>query len=57
MLLLPECPEIEIIILPSEDAPEGAGEAGLPNVAPALANAIFDMTGKRPRSLPMSLDI
>jgi isoquinoline 1-oxidoreductase subunit beta len=56
MLLLPECPEIEVIILPSEDAPEGAGEAGLPNVAPSLANAIFDMTGKRIRSLPFSFD-
>lgn len=56
MLLLPECPEIEVIVLPSEDAPEGAGEAGLPNVAPSLANAIFDMTGKRIRTLPFSLD-
>jgi isoquinoline 1-oxidoreductase subunit beta len=56
MLMLHECPEMEIIVLPSEDAPEGAGEAGLPNVAPSLANAIFDMTGKRIRTLPFSLD-
>lgn len=56
MLLLHECPEMEIIVLPSEDAPEGAGEAGLPNVAPSLANAIFDMTGKRIRSLPIDLN-
>ena len=56
MLTLDETPEMEIIVLPREDAPEGAGEAGLPNVAPSLANAIFDMTGKRIRTLPLSLE-
>lgn len=56
MLTLGETPEMEIIVLPSEDAPEGAGEAGLPNVAPSLANAIFDMTRKRIRTLPLNLE-
>jgi isoquinoline 1-oxidoreductase subunit beta len=56
MLTLGETPEMEIIVLPSEEAPEGAGEAGLPNVAPSLANAIFDMTRKRIRTLPLNLE-
>jgi CO/xanthine dehydrogenase Mo-binding subunit len=56
MLRMSECPEIVTYILPSEDAPEGAGEAGLPTVAPALANAIFDLTGKRIRKLPLDMN-
>jgi isoquinoline 1-oxidoreductase beta subunit len=55
MLLLNECPQLEIIVMDSDDPPEGAGEAGLPGVAPALANAIFALTGKRIRSLPFKL--
>jgi len=54
-LLLNECPQLEIIVMDSDDPPEGAGEAGLPGVAPALANAIFALTGKRIRSLPFKL--
>jgi len=56
MLMLDECPEIEVTVIKSEDPPEGAGEAGLPTVAPALTNAIFELSGKRIRSLPFSLD-
>lgn len=48
-----DCPEIITYILDSDAPPDGAGEAGLPTVAPALANAIFNLTGKRIRKLPI----
>jgi isoquinoline 1-oxidoreductase beta subunit len=50
-----QCPEIETFIVDSDAAPDGAGEAGLPTVAPALVNAIYDLTGKRIRKLPIDL--
>ena len=56
MLEMGECPEIEVIVIKSEDPPEGAGEAGLPTVAAALANAIFSLTGRRLRTLPMKFE-
>ena len=55
MLRMDQCPEIETFILKSEAPPDGAGESGLPTVAPALANAIFDLTGKRIRKLPIDI--
>ncbi len=55
ILKINQCPEIETIILESEAPPDGAGESGLPTVAPALANAIFDLTGKRIRKLPIDM--
>lgn len=57
LLKLSQCPEIETHILPSTAEPDGAGESGLPTVAPAVANAIFDLTGKRLRNLPLSLEL
>jgi isoquinoline 1-oxidoreductase beta subunit len=56
MLALGECPPIEVSIVDSDAPPMGVGEAGLPTVAPALANALFDLTGERLRSLPFSLN-
>lgn len=56
MLQLHECPEIEVHVVKNNDAPEGAGEAGLPSVAPALTNAICNLTGKRIRELPFDIN-
>jgi isoquinoline 1-oxidoreductase beta subunit len=54
-LRINETPEIEVVIIESDDAPTGVGEPGLPPVAAAVANGIFSATGKRLRSLPLKL--
>ena len=46
----------EIHIIDSTEEPGGVGEPGLPPIAPALCNAIFNLTGKRLRNLPINLD-
>jgi len=38
---LEECPQIEVYVMDNAEHPAGAGEPGLPKVAPALINAIF----------------
>ncbi len=53
MLRIHQTPEIQVEVVQSEDLPTGIGEPGVPVVAPALINAIFDATGKRFRSLPL----
>ena len=55
LMRIHEMPIIETHILPSEENPTGTGEPALPSVAPALANAIFNLTGQRIRTLPMDL--
>src|SRR4030095_10747491 len=47
-----EAPVIDVHIVPSTEAPGGVGEPGTPPLAPALANALFALTGKRVRRLP-----
>jgi isoquinoline 1-oxidoreductase beta subunit len=46
---------IETHIVPSTEPPEGMGEPGLPPLAPAVAGAVFALTGQRLRSLPLKL--
>jgi isoquinoline 1-oxidoreductase beta subunit len=53
MLRINEMPKIEVHIVNSEHEPGGIGEASVPPIAPAVANAIFAATGKRIRSLPI----
>ena len=55
VLRLPQAPLVETVIIKSAEPPEGIGEPGLPPIAPAVANAVFKLTGKRLRSLPLRL--
>jgi isoquinoline 1-oxidoreductase subunit beta len=48
-----EAPEIVVEILPSEEAPTGVGEPGLPPLAAAVANGVFAATGVRLRRMPL----
>jgi isoquinoline 1-oxidoreductase subunit beta len=53
VLRMSEMPKVEVHILPSMQAPGGIGEPGTPPIAPAVVNALFALTGKRLRSLPI----
>ncbi|TMH27347.1 MAG: xanthine dehydrogenase family protein molybdopterin-binding subunit, partial [Betaproteobacteria bacterium] len=48
-----DSPQIEVHLVPSTRAPSGVGEPGVPPLAPALANALFVLTRKRLRELPL----
>jgi isoquinoline 1-oxidoreductase beta subunit len=47
-------PQVAVHIVPSADPPTGVGEPSVPPIAPALANAVAALTGKRYRSLPFA---
>jgi isoquinoline 1-oxidoreductase beta subunit len=53
MLRLRDAPSIETWIVPSSAPPTGVGEPATPPLAPAVANALFALTGQRLRSLPL----
>ena len=53
VLRINQMPKVEVHILPSTEAPGGIGEPGTPPLAPAVVNAIYAVTGKRLRSLPI----
>lgn len=53
-LRMPQCPPVTVRILQSGGPIRGIGEPGLPPAAPALANAIFALTGTRHRRLPLN---
>jgi isoquinoline 1-oxidoreductase beta subunit len=55
LMRIAEAPRaIHVEVLASDGPPCGVGEPGVPPVAPALANAIFALTGTRARALPLS---
>ncbi|MCX6131167.1 MAG: molybdopterin-dependent oxidoreductase, partial [Proteobacteria bacterium] len=49
-----QMPATEVYFVESQDAPTGLGEPGLPPIAPAIANAIYKLSAKRIRTLPIS---
>jgi isoquinoline 1-oxidoreductase beta subunit len=53
LLRMNEIPEMEVHIVPSKEEIGGIGEPGLPPIAPALANAVFQASGIRVRRLPL----
>ena len=55
MVKLADAPRIETFLVPSTRSPGGVGEPGTPPLAPALANALFALTGKRLRELPLGV--
>ena len=55
MVLAAAAPHVSTWIVPSERPPAGVGEPGVPPVAPAVANALFSLTRRRQRSLPLVL--
>ncbi len=54
VLRMRDVPEIHTRLIATDNPPTGMGEVGVPSVAPAIANAVFKLTGKRLRQLPMS---
>ncbi len=48
-----DSPVVEVYIVPSKEPPSGVGQEAVPPIAPAVANALFALTGIRARSLPL----
>jgi isoquinoline 1-oxidoreductase beta subunit len=53
MVTLSQAPAVETHIVSSTRHPAGVGEPAVPPLAPAVANALFALTGKRLRALPL----
>jgi len=53
MVRMDHAPEIHVEIIKSNDKPTGVGEPGVPVIAPAILNAIYNATGKRYYTLPL----
>lgn len=55
VLRIHQMPEIEVHIVPSAEPPTGVGEPGTPPIAPAVANALFALTGQTFDRLPIQI--
>ncbi|HEU5042438.1 MAG TPA: xanthine dehydrogenase family protein molybdopterin-binding subunit [Gemmatimonadales bacterium] len=56
VLRMPEMPAIEVHIVPSTEPPTGVGEPGVPPIGPAVASAVFALTGRPVRKLPIRVE-
>jgi isoquinoline 1-oxidoreductase beta subunit len=54
LVTMASAPQVETWIVPSQREPGGIGEPGVPPLAPAVANALFFLTGQRHRRLPLA---
>jgi isoquinoline 1-oxidoreductase subunit beta len=52
-LRISDMPKVEVHVVPSTADPTGVGEPGVPPAGPAVANAVYQLTKQRVRSLPM----
>jgi isoquinoline 1-oxidoreductase beta subunit len=55
VLRMDKMPKIEVHVVKSTEKPTGIGEPGVPPLAAAISNAIFALTGKRVRKLPIRM--
>jgi isoquinoline 1-oxidoreductase beta subunit len=53
--VLRDSPEVTVELLESEEEPGGVTELAVPTAAPAVANALFSLTGVRLRALPLTI--
>lgn len=56
LLRMSDMPEVEVVIVPSTEAPTGIGEMGVPPIAPAVANAVAAASGIRVRHIPITAE-
>lgn len=54
ILRMAETPNIQVEVINNPPLPTMVGELGVPATGPAVANAVFALTGKRLRHLPMT---
>jgi isoquinoline 1-oxidoreductase beta subunit len=56
LIRMSDIPEIEVNVMKSREKLGGIGEPGVPPIAPAVANAVFNASGIRVRNLPMTAE-
>lgn len=57
VMRIQDMPKVQVAFVASQSKPTGLGEPGVPPAAPAVANAIYRLTGKRMRALPFTRDL